>query len=460
MRIFVLGFPHTQTLDPRDENLVNLCTFTEQVWYFCQMMVDRGHEVIHVGTPGSRPPAGVEQVDVVTEDYWRILYGWRNQLSPHITSGADAYGEYRRVYAANTRKILMERGGKPYTSIICVLWGTDDAVKDMPQFVCEYGIGYPKVFAPYRVYLSNAWRHFHEGQAGNFGGDKWYWQVIPLAVNLGMFGPVVPTADKLFTFSASSPIKLLKPGDPYFMVQTRMHEDKGVRWAVQIARELKTPIILTGKEDASSFIAEWPEGASHLGLTTMGARRELMRHARALFSLTRYMEPLGAVVLEAQASGCPVISTDFGGYVDTVVHGGTGWRVNTFEESVWAARHVDDINPFVCREWIARNHSLAKVGQMYEDYFEGLLRLEGDGGRTGWNDAAPALTRKMLWRAHRDYSMFGDHHGAYSVMMTMPGLPSPPTAAAEVDAAPPPPAPNPTALPPAEAAVFSPPPAP
>ena len=448
-RILVLGFPHTQTIDPRDENLINICPFTEQIWYFCQMMALRGNEVIHVGTWGSKLPDGVEHVSASTKEEWEILYGWRHPLSGYLTNCDTAYGEYRKRFAARANQIFRERGGKPYESIIGTLWDADHATKDVPQFVVEYGIGYPHATSPWRVYLSEAWRQFHEGHDKNFGGDKYYWTTIPLAVNLDLFGPVVPTAEKVDAH-----------GRPYFLVQTRMHEDKGVRWAVQIAKALNTQIVLTGREDATSFIAEWPEGVVHLGMTDIAMRRELMRHAKALFSLTRYQEPYGAVAIEAQASGCPVISTDFGGYLSTVVHadengrGGTGWRVNTFEESVWAARNVHKIDPFVCREWIARNHNFRKVSGMYQDYFEAVMRL----GTTGWTDPGPADTRVGLPRAFRDYSMFGQ--GANSSTITMPGVPSPPTAAAEVEAAPPPPAPYPTALPPAPAAVLPCPPAP
>ena len=444
MRILVLGFPHTQTIDPRGEDLINICPFSEQIWYFCQMMALRGNDVIHVGTWGSQVPDGVEHVSCSTKEEWEILYGWRNPCSGFITTIDNAYGEYRKRFAARANKVFRDRGGKPYESIIGTLWDADQATKDVPQFVVEYGIGYPMATAPWRVYLSDAWRQFHEGHDKNFSGDKYYWTTIPLAVNLDMFGPVLPTKEK----------------DDYFLVQTRMHEDKGVRWAVQIAKALNTRIVLTGREDATSFIAEWPEGVQHLGMTSNGARRELMRHARALFSLTRYQEPYGAVAIEAQASGCPVTSTDFGGYLSTVVHadaegrGGTGWRVNTFEESVWAARNIHKIDPFLCREWIAKNHNARKVSGMYQDYFEAVMRL----GTTGWTDPKPSDSRIGLPRAFRDYSMFGQ--GACSSTITTPGVPRPPTAADAVEAAPPPPAPYPTALEPAAAEDLPCPPAP
>ena len=385
MRIFCLGFPHTQTIDPRDEELINLCPFTEQVWYFAKMMVDRGHEVIHIGNPGSHPPKGCEHIDAITEDYWRVLYGWRKPEEPFVTARDNAYGHQWNLYQDNVKKIIQERGGDPYTSIVSCLWGHNGCVKDVPQIVVECGIGSPYAFAAFRIYLSHAWRHYHEGLEQNWGGDKWYRQVIPLGINLDMFGPVTEKKDN------------------FFLVQTRMLEPKGVRIAVQVARELQTPIVLTGRGDASSFVAEWPVGVIAAGMSSSKVRRDLMRRAKALFSPSRYVEPYGAVALEAMASGCPVISTDLGGYVDTVVDGYTGYRCNTFAEFVRAANHVGEINPHVCREWVEKNNSLAVVGERYERYFESLLRLNE---RKTWVDCpegfadAPPIPRV-------DYSMFG-----------------------------------------------------
>ena len=387
MKIWVLGFPHVQTVDPRDPAGIPICFFTELAYNFCTVMAARGHEVIHVGTAGSKPPPGVEQVDVCTPEEWRILYGW----SPvQIKSNADAYGEYRKRFAAKARQVFLDRGGDPYTSVICTLWGSDGATDNVPQFVCEYSIGYPHARAAYRVYQSHAWRHFNEGQDQNISGNHWYWQVIPMPIDLDLFGPVETEKDD------------------YLLVQCRMTDDKGVELAVQVAKTANIPIILTGYGDGARFAALWPEGAKYLGPVSVGKRRELMRKARALLSPTRYVEPLGSVAIEAQASGCPVISTDWGGFTESIVHAdadgksGTGWRCSTFEEFLWAVRNVHKIDPRVCREWIARNHSFERVGSAYEDYFKAVLRVQGG----GWTDPGPADVRVELPRAFRDYSMF------------------------------------------------------
>ena len=136
-----------------------------------------------------------------------------------------------------------------------------------------------------------------------------------------------------------------------------------------------------------------------------------MCKAKALLSPTRYIEPLGAVALEAMASGCPVISTDWGGFTDTVVHadsdgkGGTGWRCSTFEEFLWAVRNVHKIDAQICRKWISSNHSFERIGEAYEDYFQSILRTNTK--ERGWTDMSSVDSRLGLPRAFRDYSMFG-----------------------------------------------------
>ena len=57
--------------------------------------------------------------------------------------------------------------GDRHTNPICLTWGGAqlEAIKGIPQFIIEAGIGYPILQgAPYRVYESYAWQHFHMGK--------------------------------------------------------------------------------------------------------------------------------------------------------------------------------------------------------------------------------------------------------------------------------------------------------
>lgn len=95
---------------------------------------------------------------------------------------------------------------------------------------------------------------------------------------------------------------------------------------------------------------------------------------------TYYLEPFGGVNVEAQLCGTPVITTDWGAFPETVVHGVTGYRCRTFEEFCWAVNHVDAIQPEACRTWAAANYSMERVGHMYEEYFHRIEGLFEEGG--------------------------------------------------------------------------------
>lgn len=99
-----------------------------------------------------------------------------------------------------------------------------------------------------------------------------------------------------------------------------------------------------------------------------------MSKAKALFLPTLYLEPFGYVVLEANLSGTPVITTDFGAFPETVKHGVSGFRCRTFKEFCEAAKNVENLKPSECRDW-ASNFTLDKIAPMYKRYFTQILDL-------------------------------------------------------------------------------------
>ena len=197
MKIIVIGLPHTKTLDPCREDAFTTCAYTMKVWNLCKMMHERGHEVIHMGTEGSKPIC-TEHVDVGPAKMWQELYGARKRTEFYEIAENGIYAPYMEVFEHRTRAAIVERCKKNWDAIICVPWGGVQfrAVKGLSQYIVESGIGYPNVFADYRVYESYAWMHFHLGKANQAGGDTWYHVVIPNAFDPTMFGPVVPTEDK------------------------------------------------------------------------------------------------------------------------------------------------------------------------------------------------------------------------------------------------------------------------
>ena len=86
------------------------------------------------------------------------------------------------------------------------------------------------------------------------------------------------------------------------------------------------------------------------------------------------------------------------GNSETVLHGVTGFRGRTFEQWVWAAKNIDQIDGRVCREWAEANYSLERVALMYEEFFQQVLNVRNNRGQkvvgpTGFYERHPGRTQ-------------------------------------------------------------------
>jgi glycosyltransferase involved in cell wall biosynthesis len=93
-----------------------------------------------------------------------------------------------------------------------------------------------------------------------------------------------------------------------------------------------------------------------------------------------------AVAIESQMAGTPPITTDFGAFPETVDHGRTGFRCHTLDQFVWAAKHVQDIDPWHIHQHAVANYSMDRVKWKYQEYFEMLSDLWIEGWNTIHSD--------------------------------------------------------------------------
>jgi glycosyltransferase involved in cell wall biosynthesis len=117
---------------------------------------------------------------------------------------------------------------------------------------------------------------------------------------------------------------------------------------------------------------------------------DLYRNAR-FFVLSSDEEGLGIVILEAMASGLPVISTDCGGPATAVVEGKTGFLVPVGDaDSLATAMQRLAENPQLCRRMgeagrtvAEERFSLTVAGNVFLDKYKELLIGQRPGRRTG-----------------------------------------------------------------------------
>lgn len=401
MKIHVLGIPHTVT----SKDFLT-CAFTQKVLKLCAMMRRRGHTVIHYGVEGSDVEA-TEHVSLVTRAELDAAY-------PHpgteFYKHADVDGPraaYLEKWKESLKTQLRLRVGRPNTEIIAMTWGGPqrDACAGIPQFQVESGIGYPITFADYRVYESYAWLHMNLGRDNLYGGEKWYWAVIPNAFEV-----------KDFRFRTERGEDLLYIG--------RLNHDKGVGLAVHVAHEVGRKITIVGQGDPTPFLEPH---VTYLPPVNVAERARLLSECAAVICPTFYVEPFAGVNVEAQLSGAPVITTDWGAFTETVLHGRTGYRCRTFEQFVWAAKNIGNIDPLTCRDWARENYSMERVALMYEEFFQQVLNVrENKNGKVeGFYLRNPNRT-ELDWMYRVDPSVSNDNSLLYFPDLTRPHVEPPP----------------------------------
>jgi glycosyltransferase involved in cell wall biosynthesis len=104
-----------------------------------------------------------------------------------------------------------------------------------------------------------------------------------------------------------------------------------------------------------------------------------MARAHAVLMPTLYLEPFGAVAVEAQLCGTPVITCDWGAFPETVEQGVTGFRCHYLGEFLDAVQRVSELDPVAIRTRAVAKYSLSVVAQQYQSYFERLSLLWGAG---------------------------------------------------------------------------------
>lgn len=369
MRFHVLGVPHTVT-----NHKFVACAYTQKAFKFCKMMKARGHHVIHYGHEDSDPECN-EHVTVVTNEDFTKAYGsydWKRERYNYDLKDV--------AYTAFYRNAIREIGKrKQKNDFILPFWGSGvrpvcDAHKDL---ICvEPGIGYASGhWANFKIFESYAILHAYMNlESAKQCNPKNYDVVIP-----NYFDP------EEFEFSAEK--------DDYVLFMGRVYSGKGLHIAVQATDHVGAKLLVAGQNSMEkSGYTTLPSHITELGHADLEQRKKLLSRARCVITASQFLEPFCGVHMEALMSGTPVISTDWGVFTETNLHGITGYRCRTFNDFVWAIKNSHKISPYHCREW-AMNFSLDQVAGRYEKYFKDVLNVAQ---HKGWYDTLEPVSHMYI----------------------------------------------------------------
>jgi glycosyltransferase involved in cell wall biosynthesis len=159
----------------------------------------------------------------------------------------------------------------------------------------------------------------------------------------------------------------------------RIHPDKGAAEAIAAARQAGRRLIMAGiiqdRDYHNDQVA--PALDNHLVLYRgpVGGpdRTKTLGSARALLHLINFDEPFGLSVVEALASGTPVIASNRGSMPELIDHGVTGFLVNSVGEAVDAIGRIGEIDRGACRAAVSTWFTVDRMADRYMELYRSLL---------------------------------------------------------------------------------------
>ncbi len=161
-----------------------------------------------------------------------------------------------------------------------------------------------------------------------------------------------------------------RPGD-YLLFFGRIHPDKGTAEAIEVAAQAGMPLTIAGiiQDDAyfDRFVKPRVDGEQvrYIGPVGPETRGELLGGARALLHLINFDEPFGFSVVEAMASGTPVIAHPRGSMPEIIREGETGFLVSSIEEAVTAVHGSDSTDRMAVRNSVEHHFDASRMVDEY-----------------------------------------------------------------------------------------------
>ena len=363
MRFHVPALPHTRT--PHQYSGEAYTTKTDN---FCRMMMSLGHEVFHYGAE-SGPPY-TEHVQVISPAEQAFFFDADHGFK------WDADAPYWRLTNRRIAAAVAEREQRG--DFLCLIGGVcqkpiADLLGEANTMAVEIGIGYYGTFSKYRMFESYTHQALVYGQASSDPTPSLYDAVVPGYFDVEKF-PYI-----------SRP-------KGYVLYVGRIIHRKGIRIAVDAAREAGMPLIIAGRGGSvKDGILTTEDGAdipltsdvTYLGHVSNEDRCRLMGEAQAVLMPTLYMECFGNVAIEAQLCGTPVITTDHGAFAETIIPGVNGFRCHTLKQFVVAIEASRLLPRPRIREIAESRYSLERISRIYEEHFNALSAL--------WEEGWPAM---------------------------------------------------------------------
>ena len=196
------------------------------------------------------------------------------------------------------------------------------------------------------------------------------------------------------------------PGS-YLAFFGRIHPDKGVVAAIEVAKETGIPLRIAGIiQDQAYFESEVAprldrQHVQFIGSVRAEDRSSFLGGAVALLHLIDFDEPFGLSVVEAMACGTPVIAFDRGSMSEIIVEGTTGSVVIDVESAVKAVTGIDRFDRATVRAMSVQRFSRDRMVDEYVAAYSRAIAGLGASGRLTRTFGSVAETNESASKRER-----------------------------------------------------------
>ncbi len=330
---------------------ISLCAFVQKVYKFCDEMTKRGHTVYHYGHENSKVNC-TEHITVTNDDILKRSYG---NLNHWKQEGFDqnVQTEAFQIFNDNCILEIQKRFKNENEFILC--WFGYGHLKCAEYFknkaiVIEPSIGYDSMFAPIKIFETKSQLHKMHGLAQTIVDFEREYVVYP------GFDP------NDFEYKTSKSNVSLFLG--------RIIPEKGAGLVYNICNHIKQEIIFAGPNIMKLQDTKY---CKFIGFVEPNKRKELLSNAKFLFAPSLFIEPCNWTVIEAQFSGTPTITTDFGGFTETVSQLKTGFRCFDSQSMIHSIFNINAIDPSECYKNAINKFTIKNQCDNYENIFKSFM---------------------------------------------------------------------------------------
>ncbi len=166
----------------------------------------------------------------------------------------------------------------------------------------------------------------------------------------------------------------------YLLFFGRIHPEKGVVEAIEVARKTGLKLVIAGiiqderyfREEVLPFVDG--ERVEYVGSVGPEKRDMLLGNAKALLHMINFEEPFGLSLIEAMACGTPVVARRRGSIPEIIVHEKTGFVVENLEEAVRAIKNIEKLDRAKIRKHVEENFSVEKMVEKYIEVYKEVIQ--------------------------------------------------------------------------------------